>query len=41
MGKRKLDSIKKIEDFKVRLITQRKRAIGLLKKAIEFSELCD
>ena len=41
MGKKKIDTTKKIEKNYTRLITYYKRKRGLLRKAIELSNLCD
>jgi hypothetical protein len=41
MGKRKYDSITKIEHNGNRALTFSKRVKGLVKKAIELSKLCD
>ena len=41
MGKKKIDTTKRIQKNTDRLITYYKRKKGLLKKAIELSNLCD
>ncbi len=41
MRKKKVEKIKRIEDFKQRRVAFCKRKKGLLKKCIELSYLCD
>lgn len=41
MGRKKIETLDKIEDRSKRMITANKRVKGLMKKAIELSKLCD
>jgi len=41
MGKKRIQTIQKIEDHKIRKITYCKRKKGLLKKSMELALLCD